>query len=80
MSASKAIKAIGLPSLRYVADRIKSNPNQLHYWYKNKPERFNAIIHGVKVLDAIQRKTDLINTVNEMIEHSNSSDIRVVFD
>ena len=53
MSASKAIKAIGLPSLRYVADHIKANPNQLHEWYKHKPERFNAVIHGVKVLDEL---------------------------
>ena len=53
MSASKAIKSIGLPSLRYVAQHIKRPPNLLHEWYKDQPELFNAVIHGVKALDEL---------------------------
>ena len=54
MSASKEIKSIGLPSLKYVADKIKVNPNRLHEWYKTRPEKFKAIIHGVKVLRELE--------------------------
>jgi hypothetical protein len=50
MSASQAIKAIGLPSLQYVADNSDTKRNTLHKWYKDKPRRFNALIHGVKYI------------------------------
>lgn len=54
MSASKAIKSIGLPSLSYVALHINRHPNILHEWYKHKPELFQAVIHGVKALDKLK--------------------------
>ena len=50
MSASKEVKAIGLPSLQYVADKSDTKRNTLHKWYKDKPKRFNALIHGVKYI------------------------------
>jgi len=50
MSASKEIKAIGLPSLKYVADKINRHPNRLYAWYVDRPEQFKAIIYGVKAI------------------------------
>ncbi len=50
MSASKTIKAIGLPSLQYVADKSDTPRNTLHAWYITKPLRFNAIVQGIKTI------------------------------
>ena len=55
MSASKAIKEIGLPSLRFVSVKINRPPNLLQQWYKNYPELFNSVIHGVKALDELKQ-------------------------
>ena len=53
MSPSKAVKAINLPSLQYVADKAQLHRTVLEGWYTTKPERFKAIIHGVKALDEL---------------------------
>ena len=48
MSASKEIKQIGLPSLKYVSDKVNIRRQLLHDWYNNKYPLFNAVIQGVK--------------------------------
>lgn len=48
MSASKAIKEQGLPSLKYVAEHINKPSNLLHSWYKTNPELFWCVVYGVK--------------------------------
>ena len=50
MSASKAIKSINLPSVRYVAEHSDTKESVLYDWYNKKPIRFKALIHGVKAL------------------------------
>lgn len=55
MSASQAIKDLELPSLQYVATHIKRRPELLQDWYKNYPELFSAVIHGVKALDKLKQ-------------------------
>lgn len=51
MSASKAVKSIGLPSIRYVSQATDTKESVLYSWYNNKPKRFKALIHGVKVIE-----------------------------
>ena len=55
MSASEEIKKKGLPSLQYVSEISHVPRNTLHLWYKDKYERFNVIVEGVK---AIKEKED----------------------
>ena len=51
MSASKEVKAIGLPSVRYVSQATDTKESVLYDWYNNKPKRFKALIHGVKAIE-----------------------------
>lgn len=55
MTPSRAVKAINLPSLQYVADKTQTHRTVLEGWFYTKPDRFNAIIHGVKVLTELER-------------------------
>lgn len=47
MSASKAAKAIGLPSLKYVCDHANVKRSTIYNWYKRNRPLFDAVINGV---------------------------------
>lgn len=45
---AKYVKAHGLPSLQYVADKSQTPRDTLARWFTDRPERFKAIMIGVK--------------------------------
>lgn len=47
MSASKAAKSIGLPSLKYVCDHANVKRSTIYNWYKHNRKLFDAVINGV---------------------------------
>lgn len=48
MTPSKYIKAQGLPSLAYVADKVGKHPDTIHNWYHKEYALFEVVVAGVK--------------------------------
>lgn len=62
MSASKYIKAQGLPSLKYVADTANIDRQKLTRWYGANFALFSIVVFGVK---EIQRGISALNEERE---------------
>lgn len=54
MTASKYIKAQGLPTLAYVAEAVNKPPQTLNNWYKHNIDMFKIVVEGVVFTDMKQ--------------------------
>ena len=61
MTASKYIKARGLPSLAYVSGMVNKPPETLNNWYRDNFALFEVVVAGVEVM---QEET-VLNITNE---------------
>lgn len=52
MTASKRTKSAGLKSLRELSKITNASTEALNRWYKNYPERFEALLLGALVIKA----------------------------
>jgi len=48
MSASKVVKAAGLPSLEWLSGKIGKPTQTLRNWHRKYPALFEAVVNGVK--------------------------------
>ena len=55
MSAAQTIKDKGLPTLKYVADRVNKPHQTLRNWLKANPELFHAVADGIQAQDEKKR-------------------------
>ena len=51
MTPSQYIKAQGLPSLAYVADKVGKHPDTINNWYHANFALFEVVVAGVYKLD-----------------------------
>ena len=67
-TASTYIKAQGLPSLQYVADKANIGRVKLHRWYHNNFALFEVVVAGVWLKWAETNKEPDPSFTEEMIE------------
>lgn len=51
MTPSQYVKAHGLPSLTYVAERVGKPQQTLDNWYRENFSLFEVVVAGVKIMD-----------------------------
>lgn len=51
MSASKTVKAIGLPNLKYVTDKANVKRSTFNGWYHSNRQLFDVVVAGVKAVE-----------------------------
>ena len=62
MTASKYIKARGLPSLAYVSGMVNKPPETLNNWYRDNFALFEVVVLGCVELEYLKVKGHIKNS------------------